>query len=156
MSRLAELIDLYLAGPPALRSAIAGMTPEQLRARPVEDRWTTAEVIAHIADFEPVLAERMKRIIALENPGFFGADENEFLRKLAYASRDVEEELHIVELTRSQMGRILKTLPEEALSRSGLRENEIPTTLEKILVGTIRHIDTHLPFIRQKRDALGI
>ena len=156
MNRLPELIDLYLAGPARLRAAIAGMTREQLLARPIEGRWNTAEVIVHLSDFEPVLAERMKRIVALDNPSFFGADENDFLKHLAYDARDLEEELRTIELTRSQMARILRTLPESALNRQGLRNGEIPTTLEKILVGTIRHIDSHLPFIAEKRKAMGI
>lgn len=156
MNRISELVELYLAGPAALRRAIEGMTPEQLHARPVEGRWTTAEVVVHLADFEPVLAERMKRIVALDNPTFFGADENDFFKRLAYDARDVEEELRIIELTRSQMARILRVLPDDALGRPGMRNGEVPTTLEKILLGTIRHIDSHLPFIAEKRKAMGI
>ena len=156
MNRISELVELYLAGPAALRRAIEGMTPEQLHARPVEGRWTTAEVVVHLADFEPVLAERMKRIVALDNPTFFGADENDFFKRLAYDARDVEEELRIIELTRSQMARILRVLSDDALGRSGMRNGEVPTTLEKILLGTIRHIDSHLPFIAEKRKAMGI
>ena len=41
-----------------LRNAVAGMTREQLVARPVPGRWSTLEVVCHVADFEPILADR--------------------------------------------------------------------------------------------------
>src|SRR4051794_15440953 len=111
MATLAEMIDAYLAGPVQLRKAVAGMTPEQLRARPVAGKWSTLEVVCHLADFEPILADRMKRIIALDTPPLIGADENRFAAVLAYHHRDAEEELTLIERTRAQMARILRTLP---------------------------------------------
>ena len=59
-----DLIDDYLAGPQLLRQAVAGMSPEQLLARPVRGKWSTLEVICHLADFEIVYADRIKRVIA--------------------------------------------------------------------------------------------
>src|SRR5438270_3295980 len=110
MPSLSALIEEYVAGPVALRRAVAGMTREQLRARPVAGKWSTLEVVCHLADFDPILADRMKRIIALDNPPLIGADENRFAAVLAYHERDVEEELTIIDKTRSQLARILRTL----------------------------------------------
>ena len=42
----------------------------------------------HAADFEPVFADRMKRVIALDKPLLFAADENEYVKHLAYDHRD--------------------------------------------------------------------
>src|SRR5207249_780795 len=91
-----EMIDAYLAGVGALRTAVAGMTREQLLARPVAGKWSTLEVVCHLADFEPILADRMKRVIALDRPTLLSADENQFAAKLAYHQRDLDEELAIV------------------------------------------------------------
>ena len=54
----AELADQYLAGANSLREAVKGMSREHLTARPVPGKWSTLEVVCHIADFEPVLADR--------------------------------------------------------------------------------------------------
>src|SRR5438105_6879102 len=105
MSKIAALTDAYLAGAGQLRQAVAGMSREQLVARPVPGKWSTLEVVCHLADFEPIFADRMKRIIALERPTYFGADENRFAATLAYHERDLEEELTIIERTRRQMAR---------------------------------------------------
>src|SRR5437870_11124227 len=111
MATFAQMIDEYLAGPAAVRKAVAGMSAEQLRARPVAGKWSTLEVVCHLADFDPILADRMKRVIALDKPTLVGADENRFASELAYHARDAEEELAIMTHTRSQMARILRTLP---------------------------------------------
>src|SRR5215510_2755523 len=117
MSALAPMIDTYLAGVNTLRKAVAGMTREQLLARPVPGKWSTLEVVCHLADFDPILADRMKRVLAEDRPTLLGADENRFAAALAYHERDLEEELTIIERTRRQMGRILRKLPDEALTR---------------------------------------
>src|SRR5437870_10554891 len=114
MPVLPPLSDDYLAGIQTLRRAVAGLTKEQVQARPVPGKWSTLEVVCHIADFEPVYADRMKRVIAFDRPQLLGADEKGFAAALAYQDRDIEEELAVIETTRRQMARILKVLPESA------------------------------------------
>ena len=78
MTNPAQLIDDYLAGPARLRKAVAGLSREQLLARPVAGKWSTLEVVCHIVDFDPVYSDRMKRTIAEDNPQILGADEKRF------------------------------------------------------------------------------
>jgi uncharacterized damage-inducible protein DinB len=156
MAALTELIDAYLAGVQTLRRAVAGMSREQMRARPVPGKWSTHEVVCHLADFDPILADRMKRVIAEEQPSLLGADEKRFAAALAYDQRDAEEELAIIEQTRRQMARILRTLPPEALSRVGVHNERGPLTLERLLTISINHIPHHVKFIEDKRRALGL
>jgi uncharacterized damage-inducible protein DinB len=151
-----ELVQEYLSGPALLRRAVYGMDAEQLRARPIPGKWSTLEVVCHIVDFEPILADRMKRIIALDNPTLLAADENLFAARLAYHQRDVAEELVLLEATRSQMARILLTLKPEDLQRSGVHSEKGPRTLEQVLRSAIDHIPHHVKFIREKRQALGL
>ena len=156
MSIPTQLIDDYLAGPTALRKAVTGLTPEQLRVRPVAGKWSTLEVVCHLVDFDPIYADRMKRIIAEDNPQLLGASEVKFAAALAYQQRDIEEGLTIIEKTRQQMARILRTLPASALQRPGTHNERGPQTLEKMLTTAINHIPHHLKFIDEKRKALGI
>jgi uncharacterized damage-inducible protein DinB len=156
MAALAPLIESYLAGVQTLRRAVAGMTCEQLVARPVPGKWSTLEVVCHLADFEPVYADRMKRVLALDNPPLLGADENRFAAALAYHERDLEEELAIVERTRSQMARILRAQKDDALGRVGEHNERGPQTLERLLTTITDHITHHCRFIQEKRRALGL
>ena len=148
----AELADNYLAGAAALREAVAGMTREQLIARPVPGKWSTLEVVCHIADFEPVLADRMKRIIALGDvPLYLAADENLYVKALKYHDRDVEEELALIEAIRKEMARIIRGLKPEQLQLTGCHNKKGLQTLEKVIQTATNHIPHHLTFVAEKR-----
>jgi uncharacterized damage-inducible protein DinB len=150
------MIAGYLEGPTRLRQAVMGMTREQLLARPVAGKWSTLEVVCHLADFDPILADRMKRVIAEDQPTLLGADEKRFAAALAYHERDLDEELTIIEQTRRQLARILRRLPAEALQRVGVHNERGPRTLEQLLATAINHIPHHVKFIHEKRQALGL
>jgi len=156
MTTFTDLIAAYHAGIDTIRKSVAGMNRTQLAARPVAGKWSTLECVAHIADFEPVLAERMKRIISHERPLLLVADENLFQNTLAYDDRDIEEELGVIDTTRKQLARILKTLPKEAASRVGIHSYKGLVTLEAVLTSAVNHIPHHVKFIEEKRKALGI
>jgi uncharacterized damage-inducible protein DinB len=149
------LIEQYLDGPNLLRRAVVGMTKEQLLARPIPGKWSTSEVICHLADYEPIYADRMKRVIALNEPELLKGDPGLFAARLAYDSRDVEEELALIELTRKQMARILKALQPKDFQRSGGHSRDGTLTLENLLQRITAHIPHHVGFIEEKRRALG-
>jgi hypothetical protein len=158
MSSPQELADQYLAGAAQLRAAVAGMTREQLLARPVAGKWSTLEVVCHISDFEPFFVDRMKRIIAFHKdvPLLLAADENQFVAELKYHERDVAEELAVVEATRKQMARIIRALTPAQLQLTGNHSKKGLQTLEKVIQVATGHIAHHLPFIAEKRKALGV
>ncbi|MCA9143861.1 MAG: DinB family protein [Planctomycetaceae bacterium] len=155
MTQNVDLIDQYLAGPQKLRHAIVGMTDGQLDATPIPGRWSTRQVVCHIADFEPVYADRMKRVIAMSEPTFFGGDPDVFAARLAYDRRDVDEELQLIEAVRNHMARILHSLAEEDFQRIGHHSEDGPLTLETLLRRITEHIPHHLRFIEEKRKVIG-
>jgi uncharacterized damage-inducible protein DinB len=151
-----QIVEAYLAGPHTLRKAVAGMSPDQQRARPVAGKWSTLEVVCHLGDFEPIYADRIKRVIAIDNPTLLSADEKLFAAALAYHDRDLDEELTIIERTRSQIARILRTLKPEALQRAGVHDERGRLTLEQLMGYATNHIAHHVPFIIEKRRAMGL
>ncbi len=153
---ISALIDQYRAGPAQLRKAVSGMSREQLAARPVAGKWSTLEVICHIADFEPIYADRMKRVIAEENPLLLAGDPDRFQAALAYGNREVNEELTLIETVRNQMARILKALPDSAFARTGKHSTDGPLSLAVLLERITGHIPHHVQFIEEKRRALGL
>ena len=152
---LLELADSYLAGAAQLRAAIDGMTHEQLIARPVPGKWSTLEVVAHISDFEPIMADRIKRVASHVNPTLLGADENLFAEHLFYHDRNIDEELAVVDAIRTSTARTLRQLSADSLDRIGTHNESGVLTLERLILRATNHITHHLTFIREKREALG-
>ena len=150
----ADLIRGYCAGPLMLRAAVAGMTAEQFDARPIPGKWSTRQVICHIADFEPVYVDRMKRVIAENEPTLLSGDPDLFAARLAYDQRDVAVELDFIEAARKHMGPILRSLRPEDFLRKGNHSESGPITLEKLLINITHHIPHHVELIDEKREAL--
>lgn len=150
------LVDRYLDGFRALREATAGVSREQQLLRPVPGRWSILEVVCHLSDMELVFTDRMKRVIAEDRPTFFDADPDVFAHGLAYHERSLPEELTLIELSRRQMARILGSLPAEALTRTGTHSTAGPLTLEQLLTKVTDHLNHHVQFILEKRQALNL
>jgi hypothetical protein len=148
------LVREYLAGPTLVTDAVEGMTWEQVRAKPIAGRWSTLEVVCHLADEEAAYAERMKQVIAENEPTLMRAHPDEWVRRLALAQRNVEHELRLIELIRCQMAHILRGLAPEDFQRRGIDRAEGPITLVALLRRATDHIPHHVKFIQEKRVAL--
>ena len=152
----AALVDEYAAGAELLRRATRGLSRDQLLARPVPGKWSTLEVICHIADFEIVYADRMKRVIAESEPTMFGGDPDVFAARLAYHERELDEELRLIEAVRTQVTRILRMLSEADFARVGRHTEAGPLSLAALLKRVTEHVSHHCKFIEEKRAALGL
>jgi uncharacterized damage-inducible protein DinB len=152
---LSQLIEQYVGGSSILRQAVAGMTREQVLARPIAGKWSTLEVVVHLADFEIVYVDRITAIIAEDQPQLPGRDEQKYAARLAYHERDLEEELKLVEVCRSRVARILRKLSNSDLTRRGIHTEAGPLTLQQMIERATGHVQHHVQFIHEKRKALG-
>ena len=149
-----DLISAYEKGVEELRLAVAGMTAEQLRSRPVAGRWSTLEVVCHVADCEQFFADRMKRTVAMDRPLLLGADGFRYPEPLRYQEHDLELELDLVAATRRQMARTLRLIAPDAWRRTAVHSETGPVTIRQLLLHAINHLRHHLRFVAEKRAAM--
>lgn len=150
-----SLIAEYLTGAELVRQAVAGMTDDELDAKPIAGQWSTRQVVCHLADFEPVYADRMKRVIAESSPTFFGGDPDVFAAHLAYERRSVENELLLISSVRRQMASIIEQLAAADFERSGIHSEAGRLTLADLLTRVVKHVPHHVQFIAEKRKAIA-
>lgn len=151
-----ELIAAYEHGIDDLRSAVAGMTAEQLRARPIAGKWSTLEVVCHLAGSEIFHTERIERTAALERPLLLGVDERPYPERLSYQALDIGEELALFAALRRHAARILRLLPPEAWERTAVHSETGLVTLRQLVQTYVQHLHHHLKFIAEKRAALRV
>ena len=151
---LDELLKQYENGPDLLKTAVAGVREDQFDQAPVPGKWSIRQVVCHIADFEPVYADRMKRVLVEDNPTMFGGDPDVFAAGLHYDKRSVHEELELISVVRRQMAVILRNTDVEDFQRTGVHSEAGPLTLETLLERITRHIPHHLTFIEAKIAAM--
>lgn len=152
----AELIAAYEQGIDDLRAAVAGMSKEQVLARPVPGKWSTVECVGHLADTEVFFTDRIVRTVAMDRPLLMSADETQYIERLDYQSFDLDEQLALFAALRRHAARILRAQPPEAWSRTAVHSQSGLVTLRQLVWQAVRHLRHHLPFLAEKRAALGI
>jgi uncharacterized damage-inducible protein DinB len=150
-----ELIGRYEAGGEKLRRAVAGLSREELLARPGPGAWSVQEVVIHLADSDAISIDRMKRILTEDNPPLLYADETAYVARLHPHEQDLGDALALFEVGRRQWARVLRLLPEEASRRKGTHNRNGEVTLEGLVADYVEHLDHHLEFVRAKRANLG-
>ena len=154
-----ELIDKYSAGGEQLSMAIRGLTREDLLALPPADanvgKWSIQQVVIHVMDSDLIAPDRLKRMIAEDNPTLIGYDENKFAQNLYCDEQPANVAVQIVDLNRKLFVNVLRKLPEAALARKGNHNERGVITVGKYLQSTIDHLEHHLKFIHAKRANMG-
>jgi uncharacterized damage-inducible protein DinB len=150
-----SLIDEYEHGGLKLRQAIQGLQREDFLAFPVPGTWSIQQIVIHLMDSDLIGSDRMKRIIAEENPSLIGYDESKFVQNLFYDEQPAEEAVEIFERNRNLFARVLRKLPDAAFDRKGTHNERGVVTLAQQLQGYIGHLNHHMKFIIDKREKLG-
>jgi hypothetical protein len=150
----AELIAAYEQEIDDLRAVVAGMTKEQVLARPIPDKWSTVECVGHLADTEIFFTDRIVRTIAMDRPLLMSADEKHYIERLNYQDFDLEEQLALFTALRRHATRILRAQPPEAWSRTAVHSTSGLLTLRQLVLQAVRHLRHHLPYLAEKRAAL--
>jgi uncharacterized damage-inducible protein DinB len=152
---LQQLLSDYASGPALLRRSVQQVSNGQHRQHPIPDKWSIQEVVCHLADFETIYSDRMKRVLAEDNPELPAACPDAFATTLHYSQRNTYEELNVIAAVRSQTSRLLNSLNLECFQRTGVHSEDGPLTLETLLERIVEHIPHHLKFIDQKVAALA-
>jgi uncharacterized damage-inducible protein DinB len=153
--RGAALVERYAAGGPILVQALTDLTPEQQRAHPGPGEWSLAQVAAHLVDTDLVFAERMKRVLAEDNPALISFDENAWISRLDGHSMPVDDAASLFAANRRWIARLLRRASESDFSRVGIHSQKGPMTLAELLSYVTNHLDHHLRFVYAKRANLG-
>ena len=143
-----NLIEIYAAGGQKLRTAVAGLSHDDLVAHPGPGAWSIQELVVHLADSDEIAVDRMKRIVTEDNPPLLYADETAYVERLFPDRQSLEDALTIFELSRRQWSRVLRLLPDDAFSRQGTHNRKGAVTLGGMVEGYIKHLDHHLAFLK--------
>jgi hypothetical protein len=150
-----SVIDRYAAGGPLLVYATSGLAPELATIRIGPGRWCVAELAAHLLDSDLVIADRIKRVIAEDEPVLLAFDEERWIDRLDSRAMPVEEAVSLFAAHRTWMTRILRNCSEADFARAGVHSQAGRKTLADLASTAVGHLDHHLRFLFGKRAALG-
>jgi uncharacterized damage-inducible protein DinB len=135
---------------------ISGLSEAELRYRPIADKWSIHENIAHLACYQLRVIARTERILAEDNPAFEGyipENDPEFRK---FQTMSVQELLTEQKRSREKILMLVSNLSDEQLKRSGThskfgRMNLVEWT-EFFLLHEAHHIYTIFKLVRAVRN----
>lgn len=143
-------------GPAILKYAASGLSREHEQTRIGPGAWSAAELVTHLVDTDLVYADRMKRVIAEDNPPFLAFDPNAWLARHAANDASIPDALALIAANRAWMMRILLTLNDADFGRVGIHSRDGRMTLAEVVARATHHLDHHLRFLYTKRSNLGV
>ena len=152
----AAIIEEYAKGAGVVEGAINGLSHKEFVATPVAGTWSIQQIVLHLMDSDLIGADRMKRIIAEENPTIIGYNETAFATKLFYDKQDPFAAAEIFRRNREMTTVILRNLPAAAFERVGTHNERGKVTLKEMVETYVQHLEHHLKFLRHKRQLLGV
>lgn len=137
-----------------ITAAIAGLASAQLQALPVEGEWSIQQILIHLPDSEAVGYERIRRIIAEEQPTLQPYDEDAWARNLHYQQQDPLLALELFKLLRQSSAALLHQLPTATWERTGLHIENGPMSLYTVFQTYLNHGEVHLQQIESVKQRL--
>ena len=150
-----SLIEQYANGANALAEAVKGLSPADFLATPVPNTWSIAQIVMHLMDSDLIASDRMKRVIAEENPAIIGYNETAFATKLFYEKQEVALAAEIFRLNRQSTAIMLRNLSDATFARVGTHNERGKLTLADLVASYAQHLEHHMRFLRHKRQLLG-
>ena len=148
------LIDQYKDGYRMVADALAGATAAELDARPAPGKWTSREIVHHLADSEMTSAIRLRRLLAEDRPEIQPYDQDEFARRLHY-DRPIDASLEAFKAARLTTAEILDSMTEAEWRREGTHPEHGRYTVERWLEIYAAHAHGHAAQIRVARASIG-
>lgn len=151
-------LDLLEATPDILRGLMCELCEEDTRWKPTPDRFSVAEVLAHLSHSEGhCYRMRVDRFMAEDRPEFEPDDAQMYLD--LYRNRDAEDEFSHFEEQRESNIEYLRSLPAETGDRRALHLEAGEITLAQMLhewaLHDLGHIRQIAELVRARKHLAG-
>jgi uncharacterized damage-inducible protein DinB len=130
--------------PKKLRRLTKSLSRKQLKTRPAPDRWSIAEILAHLTDAELVGGWRMRLILGSSGAPLQAYDQNVWAERFDYANRDPKDSLKLFRLLRESNLALLKSMPQKLWENYGMHAERGKETLAQIVRLYAGHDLNHL------------
>ena len=137
------------ATPKKLARLIQDIPPAKLRKRPAPEKWSVAEILAHLADVEIVIGWRMRSILGDPGTAVQAYDQNAWVIAGHYEKRDPRKSIELQRAVREANLALLKTLSPEQWKQFGQHAERGQESIERIVRMVAGHDINHIQQIER-------
>src|SRR5215467_97834 len=133
-----DSLRLQQAAPKRLAALLKGKTRKQLSRKPAPDKWSIAEITAHLADAELAISWRIRQILSNNAIPIQAYDQDAWAKTFDYSHRDPRQSLANFRTLREANIALLKSVPRKLWDNYGVHEergNESVSHLVRMVAG---------------------
>ncbi|MFZ3264432.1 MAG: DinB family protein [Terriglobales bacterium] len=142
-------LKVLAATPGKIDRLVKGISPAKLRKRPAPEKWSVAEILAHLADVEIVIGWRMRSILGAPGIAVQAYDQNAWNESLHYDKRDPRKDLIQQRILREANLALLKTLTPQQWKQFGMHSERGQESIERIVRMMAGHDLNHIQQIEK-------
>ncbi len=120
----------------------------KLRKRPAPEKWSAAEILAHLADTEIVFGWRMRQILGAPGTPIQAFDQDVWAAAGRYQKRNPLKSLEYFRIVRESNLALLKSLTPKQWKQHGIHAERGPETIEHIVRMMAGHDLNHVKQVR--------
>jgi hypothetical protein len=139
-----DAIKVQRATAANLKKLVRGLTPRQLKWKPQPEKWSIAEIAAHLADVEIVIGWRMRSIIGASGTTIQPFDQDAWASAFQYSKREAKQSVDFFRVLRENNLAMLKALPPEAWDFYGMHLERGKETIAHVVRMMAGHDTNHL------------
>ncbi|HZQ68125.1 MAG TPA: DinB family protein [Terriglobales bacterium] len=132
-----------------LQQLTKGVDRKKLTKRPAPDRWSVAEILAHLADAELVGGWRLRAVLGNNGTPLQPFDQDVWAKTFDYAKRDPRTSIEVFRVLRENNLAMLKALPQELWDNYGMHAERGKETVAHIVKMFAGHDLNHLQQIEE-------
>ncbi|HZU29903.1 MAG TPA: DinB family protein [Candidatus Angelobacter sp.] len=148
-------LRLQKAAPDKLVALLRGKTKNQLTRRPAPDKWSIAEIVAHMADAELAISWRLRQVLSSNAVPVQAYDQDLWARTFNYSKRDTKQSLANFRSLREANLVLLKSVSRKLWENYGVhqeRGNESVNHIIRMVAGhDLNHIQQIEAILKGKR-----
>ena len=126
-------LKVQRATPRKLALLIRGKSAAKLRKPPAPGKWSVAEILAHLADCEIVLAWRMRQILGAPGTPLQPFDQDAWATALHYSRQDARKSLALFTALREANLALFKLLAPEQWQHFGMHAERGQESIEHLV-----------------------
>lgn len=150
-----EPLNLQMAAPRKLAALLKGKNKRQLTRRPAPNKWSIAEIAAHLADAEVAISWRLRQILGTNAIPIQAYDQDLWAKTFDYAHRDPKQSLETFRVLRESNIALLKAVSRKQWENYGVhqeRGNESVNHMVRMVAGhDLNHLKQIQAIISDRR-----
>ncbi len=136
-------LKIQAASAKKLERLIKSAPPAKLRKRPAPDKWSIAEIMAHLADSEIVTSFRLRQILGTPGTPIPAYDQDAWAKACRYEKRDTRSSLETFRVLRETNLALLKSLSAQQWKHHGMHSERGAETIERLVTLIAGHDLNH-------------